>query len=72
MNNIVVGIGVVLLVVGLISQFYTFTTVDKQEGFLGIGDSTDVNVNAPYQQFAIPLIVLGVIVIIAGALLKRS
>ena len=71
MNKIVLGIGIVLVVVGLFSQFYTFTTENTTEGPFNLYSERDTEVNAPYQGFALPLLGLGVVLVIVGALLNR-
>ena len=71
MNNILLGIGIVLVVAGLFSQFYAFTTTETDKGPLGFED-TDVDVNTPYQSFALPLMILGAILIIVSAFINRT
>ena len=69
MNKIVVGIGVVLIVAGLFSQFYTFTEQDTKS-VLGYTE-TDTDVKKPYQAFALPVLLLGVVLVGIGAFIKR-
>jgi len=69
MNKIIVIIGVVLIVAGLFSQFYTFTETDTKN-VLGYRE-TDTDTKKPYQAFALPVLLLGVVLVGIGAFLKR-
>jgi len=69
MNKIVIGIGVVLIIAGLFSQFYMFTETDTKN-ILGYRE-TDTDIKKPYQAFALPVLLLGVVLVGIGAFLKR-
>jgi hypothetical protein len=72
MNRILIGVGIVLLLVGLVAEFYTVTSVDKESSAFGLQKSTDTNIFAPYANFALPLIVIGAAILVIGALVYRN
>jgi hypothetical protein len=71
MHKAVMGIGIALVVIGLFSMFYTYTTVETTEGPFGY-EETDTSISTPYQGFALPLVLIGSIVIVIGATIKSS
>jgi len=62
MNYIVVGIGVALVIIGIFAQVFAVTTEDEALG--GLIQTEDVE--RPYQQFGLPLIIGGVVVVLIG------
>ena len=61
-------IGVVVLVLGLAAQIYTVTTTEE-EGILNQEETKLIN---PYAGYSVPLMVGGIILIIAGIALKGN
>ena len=68
MNTALFGVGVVLVILGLIASAYVVTETDE---YL-FGAFTDTDAERPYAGYAIPLIVVGILLMIVGALIPTE
>jgi hypothetical protein len=63
-NIYVLVIGIVSVILGIIAIYYKET----QEQFFGLVSTS----SAPYAEFAIPLIIAGIVLIIVGSVLENK
>ena len=59
MNNTLFGLGVVLIILGILAGFFGISN-----GTLVVGNET----NRPYATLSIPLVIVGIILLIIGAI----
>ena len=63
-NKYVLIIGIVAVILGIIASYYTET----REQLFGLVSTS----SAPYAEFAIPLIIAGIVLIIVGSVLENK
>ncbi|MFZ5955409.1 MAG: hypothetical protein ACOYT4_03210 [Nanoarchaeota archaeon] len=67
-KDLLIILGILVIIAGIITQIYTIKTTSSYAGGFVEREST----KKPYQQYAIPLILAGLILIIVGAMIPEK